>query len=118
MFSAGQTITRLRAPLTTSVYNPGAPGVRNWAAASSARLEGFAIDPGGSYETASVNREQVTTTPTLYFSGGPAPDIIATDRVRDAAGVEWDVMGNRTDWRNPYTGWQAGSVWPLKRVEG
>ena len=33
-------------------------------------------------------------------------------------GVTWEVVGNRSDYLNPFTGWQAGSTWPLRRVEG
>lgn len=113
----GQKITRLRAPLVEDDYSTTA-NTRDWSNATSVTLPGFAIDPGTSSETHTANREQVTTTPTLYFLGAPAPDIFATDRVRDASGTEWDVAGNRADWTNPFTGWRAGSVWPLRRVEG
>lgn len=115
MFPFGEPVTRLRAPLVADDYSSHATR-RDWSDATSVTMGGgFAIDPGTSTESHTVNREQVTTTPTLY---GPSVDIVASDRVRDARGVVWEVTGNRSDWRSPFTGWQPGSSWPLQRVEG
>lgn len=116
MFAFGQTITRLRAPLVADDYSSEATR-RDWDAAAEEPIEGFAIDPGTSVETSTVNRDQVATAPTLLYLGAPAPDIVATDRLV-LAGVTWEVTGNRADWNSPFTGWQAGSSWTLRRVEG
>lgn len=115
MFPFGETIIRIRAPRTPDAYNPAGPGVPDWSAAVETSLDGFAVDPGGSTEAATVNREQITTSPTLYGPFGA--DVVASDRVR-VRGVTWEVAGNRADWRNPFTGWEAGSSWPLRAVEG
>lgn len=114
MFTFGVTVTRLRAPLAVDAYS-GAATSRDWTAAVSLSSEGFAVDPGGSVEASTVNREQITTTPTLM--GPYGADVAASDRVL-VNGVTWEVVGNRSDYLNPFTGWQAGSTWPLRRVEG
>jgi hypothetical protein len=116
MFAFGQTVTRLRAPLVADVYSAQSTK-RDWVNAASVAIAGFAIDPGGSVEFNTVNRRQITTTPTLYFQGSASPDILASDRVT-ANGVTWEVVGNVADWRSPFTGWAPGFVWPLQRVEG
>ena len=114
-FGSGVTVTRLRAPLASDAYS-GAATVRNWAAAASTAIAGCAIDPGGSVEVRSVNRETVTTTPTLYapFSA----DVLPSDRVTDPDGVTWEVTGRGARWRSPFTGSEFGSVFPLRLVEG
>ena len=114
VFAYSETITRLRAPLVADAYS-AASTRRDWAGASSVALEGFALDPGGSSEASTVNREQITTSPTLI--GPYGADVLASDRVT-IRGVTWEVVGNRADYLNPFTGWQAGSTWPLRRVEG
>ena len=115
MFDHGETVIRLRAPLVADPYS-GQATERDWPNATSVALEGFAIDPGTSVEVSTANRTQITTTPTLY--GPYGADVLASDRVRDESGTTWEVVGNRSDWRNPFTGWLAGASWPLKRVEG
>ena len=117
MLAFGESITRLRAPLAPSAYNPAATQ-RDWAAATRTRLPaGFGIDPGTSVETDTVNRQQITTTPTLIWMGASPPDVTYADRVQQA-GVTWEVIGHRSDYRHPMTGWVAGSTWPLQRSEG
>ena len=117
MFAAGQTLVRLRAPLVADAYSAQATAL-DWTHAVETSIAGFGLDPGGSVESSGVNREQITTRPTLYWLGSDAPDVVASDRLRDAAGAVWEVVGNRADWRNPLTGWVGGSSWPLERVEG
>ena len=114
MFAYCESITRLRAPMVVDPYSTEATA-RDWANPASVALEGFAVDPGGSRETRTVNREQIITTPTLY--GPYGADVVASDRVV-AAGVTWEVVGNAANWSNPHTGRTPGSVWPLERVEG
>lgn len=115
MFGFGQIIVRVRAPRIQDEYSNAATRP-DWAHAVETRMSGFAIAPGASVETQTVNREQVVTDPTLY--GPLGADIVATDRVRDAYGTTWEVVGNRSDWRSPFSGWEAGATWPLRRVEG
>ena len=116
MFPFGQTVTRLRAPLVSDPYSQQVTR-RDWTSAAELAIDNLAVDPGTSSETSTVNRDQITTTPTLLWSGDNPPDIVASDRVR-LGGVTWEVVGNRSDYRHPMTGWAAGSTWPLRRVEG
>ena len=119
MFQFGQAVTRIRASLVADAYNPDAATMRDWTNAAEVTLPaGFAIDPGGSSEFSTVNREQVTTTPTLYWLGDDRPDLVQSDRIRDAAGTVWEINGNSAAWRSPFTAWQAGAVWLLRKVEG
>lgn len=114
MFSYGETVTRLRAPLVADPYS-GAATKRDWSAATSLLIAGCAVSPGQSDETQAVNREPVTTTPTLY-----APfdaDVLVGDRIVATSGT-WDVDGHGARWSSPFTGWQPGSVFQLRRVDG
>lgn len=115
LFAHGVTVTRLRAPLVADPYS-GAATKRDWSAAVSVSIEGCAVAPGGSSEVQGVNREQVTTEPTLYAPYGA--DVLPWDRILDPDGVTWEVVARGGDWRSPFTGWEAGSVFPLRRVEG
>lgn len=114
MIPESATVARGRAPLATDAYS-GTSTAPNWSAAVWVTLCGYVVAPGGSVEAATVNREQVATTPTLY---GPADgDVLHSDRIRDAAGVVWEVVGHAARWVSPW-GWSAGAVWPLQLVEG
>lgn len=117
MFAFGQTLIRLRAPLVADDYS-AEPTLRDWSTAAETPIDGLGVDPGGSVETSTVNREQIITRPQLLWQGDGAPDVQASDRFRDATGAVWEVVGHRSDWRHPMTGWVAGSTWPLERVEG
>ena len=115
MFASGQTLVRIRAAAAADAYGDS---VRDWSTAAELPIPGFGLDPGISAEASTVSREQITTRPTLYWLGSDAPDVVASDRMRDASGSVWEVVGNRADWCNPLTGWVGGSSWPLERVEG
>lgn len=114
-FPHGETVTRLRAPLVADVYS-GASTARDWGAAVALSIAGCAVDPGGSSEAPTVNREPVTTTPTLYAPFGA--DVLTGDRIVSATTGTWDVDGHGARWRSPFTGWEAGSVFPLRRTDG
>ena len=114
MFTFGVTVTRLRAPLAADPYS-GEATARDWANATSASIVGCAIDPGGSSEVHTVNREQITTTPTLYAPYGS--DILPADRIV-ASGVTWEVDGRGGQWMSPFTGTEFGAAFPLRLVEG
>ncbi len=107
------SITRKRAPLVADPYS-GESTTRDWANAASLVMDGFAVAPGASTEAPTVNRESVTTEPTLY--GPHGADIVRFDRV-EANGRTWDVTGHRADWANPWTSYQMGASWPLRLVE-
>ncbi len=74
-FAHGQTLTRLRAPLVADPYS-GELTRRDWAHAQGMPIDGFAVSPGGSVVTDTVNRTQVETKPTLIWMGPPPiPDV-------------------------------------------
>ena len=114
MTMLGGTITRLRAPLVADSYS-GAATRRDWAAATSVSLAGFAVAPAGPGEAASVNRTDTTTEPTLY--GPHGADVLASDRIV-SGGRTWDVTGHRADWASAWSRAPFGATWPLRLVEG
>lgn len=114
MFGYGETVARLRAPLVADPYS-GAATRRDWAVAVSLTIAGCAVDPGQSSEAPTVNREAVTTTPTLYAPY--SADVLAGDRIVSASGT-WEVDGHGARWSSPFTGWQPGSVFKLRRADG
>ncbi|BDZ40820.1 hypothetical protein GCM10025865_01190 [Paraoerskovia sediminicola] len=77
--------------------------------------QGAAFDPGGSREPVEVGREQVVTTPRLYFVD--RPDLTADDRVL-VRGIEYAVEGTPADWRDPFGSDVGGLVVELERVTG
>lgn len=98
MFPYGETVVRLRAPLVADPYS-GAATKRDWSAAASLPIADCVVDPGGS----------------LY--GPYDADVIEGDRIVSASGT-WDVQGHGAHWVSPFTGWQPGAVWPLRRSDG
>lgn len=117
MFAFGETFTRLRAPLATDAYS-GLPTGHDWPNATETPIDGFGFDPGGSVLTDTVNRTQVTTTPTLIWSGSDVPDVQIGDRMRGPDGVVWQITGHPAIPQHPMTGWRPGATWPLELVEG
>lgn len=114
MFDYGETVTRLRAPLVTDPYS-GTATKRDWTAAACLPIPDCAVDPGQSSGAPTVNRESVTTTPTLYAPFGA--DVLEGDRIVSTT-CTWDVDGHGAQWRSPFTGWAPGSAFPLRRTDG
>lgn len=114
MFTHGETVTRLRAPMVADPYS-GAPTRRDWANATALQIPGCAVDPGGSDETQAVDRVQVVTTPRLFAPAGA--DVLTSDRIVSASG-SWDVLGHGSNWSHPMTGWTPGLTFPLRRSDG
>lgn len=78
--------------------------------------ERAAFDPGGSREPVEVGREQVVTTPKLYFPRA-FPDLMPSDRVR-VRGVTYSIEGEPAVWIDPFGSDNGGTVVELKRAEG
>lgn len=72
------------------------------------------FDPGLSSEIVG-GQDTVTTQPTLYMPPGSVAGHVDTVTVR---GVTYDVDGEPTVWRSPFTGWTPGVVVKLKSVTG
>ncbi len=75
-----------------------------------------AFDPGGSREPVEVGREQVVTTPKLYFLR-TWPDLLEQDEVM-VRGRWFTVQGVPADWRSPYESPLGGMVVELQEVTG
>ncbi|QUH01454.1 hypothetical protein HUO13_12095 [Saccharopolyspora erythraea] len=61
-------------------------------------------------------RSEVVTTATLLAPYGA--DIRETDRVTQANGTRWDVVGKPADVKSPLTGWRPGQRSTLQHVSG
>lgn len=90
---ANETLTRLRAPL---VKDHGSM-VSNWAAATTAVLTGWSLQPGASVEDLQ-NREAVRVDWTAY--GPYDADVTAADRIRLPSG-DYSVIGEPERWKSP-----------------
>lgn len=110
----GETVTRLRATGTTDPYSAESTDL-SWASPDSLTIAGVAVAPGPSLESAEAGRSRLDVDFTLYLPYGA--DVKPLDRVVVRGGT-YQVEGARSDWRNPYTGMEAGSVVEVKRVAG
>jgi hypothetical protein len=59
--------------------------------------DGWLFDPGGTTMPNEVDRQPITTRPTLYREGLPVPDVKARDRMV-VDGVTYDVVGDPHVW--------------------
>lgn len=78
-------------------------------------VERAAFDPGGSREPVEVGREQVITTPKLYFPY-ERPDLREDDSVI-VRGERFTIEGDPAEWRSPFGSALGGVVVELQRVE-
>lgn len=116
MFACGETLTRLRATTVLDPYSGEATDL-SWDEPDELPLSGCGFDPGASGEPAAVGRDAVTSQPVAYVSFGS--DVLPGDRIRrDLTGRVYNVDGEPGDYRNPFTGWEAGMVIRLKAVSG
>lgn len=110
----GETITRQRATAAVNVYSGESDGL-DWDTPSTATISGVAVAPAGSSEPLEVGRSSVDTRLTLYLPHGA--DVRPLDRVV-VRGKTYEVQGERAEWTGPFTGWQAGSVVEVQKVDG
>jgi len=113
-FPFGETVTRLRATAVTDPYSGEATAL-SWDNPDELPISGCAFDPGTSTEPVTDARNQVITQPVLYAPFGS--DITAADRLV-VRGRTWKVQGDPGEYRNPFTGWEAGMVIKLEDVQG
>jgi hypothetical protein len=78
-------------------------------------IDGCGYAPGSSTENTD-NQAQVDTLAELYVPPTPVP-VTAQHRVR-FNGNTWQVNGEPSWWRSPFTGWSPGGVLQLRRVTG
>lgn len=107
----GEQITRRRRTAGT----PDRYGNPTWTTSDVVLAQGAAFDPGGSFEPVEVGREQVVTTPKLYFLA--RPDLTADDLVI-VRGMVFAIVGTPADWRDPWGSGVGGLVVEIERVEG
>lgn len=111
-FAAGETVTRLRAPLVTDRYGNL---VRDWDSATRLDIPGCGVAPRTSDEETEQGRQGVIVGIAVYAP--PGTDIVPSDRM-EVRGEVYEVVGEVADWRSPFTGWHPGIVVNLRRVEG
>lgn len=114
LFPSGETVTRQRAASALDPYANESTG-KSWENPDELAIPGCAFGPGASSEPVVDARTEVLTQPTLYAPFGS--DITAADRLV-IRGRTWQVDGDPADYRNPFTGWEAGMVVKLKAVSG
>lgn len=110
----GETVVRERAQLVEDAYS-GEATERDWSAPDTLDIDGVAIAPSSSAEINTENRSSVTTSMSLY--GAPGIDVLPQDRIRARSGL-WQVEGEVADWKSPFTGWNPGVEFSVKKVAG
>jgi len=85
---ATQEVTVLRASTARDSHGNQA---RDWSSAAEHTLDGCLLVPVVGTELL-TNRDEISTTFQLYAR--PGVDLLATDRVRDQAGVVYEVVGS------------------------
>lgn len=105
------TIQRVRtAPGGTDQYGDPMPSTE-----TRTTLEDSFVAPRVSSEVTDAGRAGVIVGLTLFMP--PGTDLVHSDQV-DVDGVLYEVDGDAGDWTHPMTGWAAGVVAALRRVDG
>lgn len=119
-FPFGVEVTILTPALAADPYS-GEATSEDWASAASRTVCGVGVGPRVSDEPAQDGRRAVTTGVALYLRGTDEA-ITARERVviTDPAGYAgtWLVDGDPQVYAHPMSGWQAGTVVPIRRVSG
>lgn len=110
----GETVTRLRRRMVLDPYS-GEETQGSWDAPDELEIVGVAIGPSSTVEFVTNDRSQVTTSMSLYGTQGL--DVKPADRIRARSGL-WDVVGDELAYTSPFTGWDAGSEYQVRRVSG
>lgn len=114
MFLYGETVTFLAPGETEDEYGNT---VEDWTFPTTVLTKEHAgVEPRPSGETNVDDRNAVTSGFTLYWLG----DVFDVDpqwraTVRDET---WTVLGDEAGWVSPFTGWQAGTVVQVGRIDG
>lgn len=112
MFPNGETVT-FEARIEDGAEDDHGNLVDTWA--DPVTVEGCGFAPQGSVESVEPGRNQVVTSPVLYCPPGTV--VSSRDRAT-VRGKQYLVDGDPAEWRNPFTGWNAGVVVTLERVSG
>ena len=111
-----QTIVRLRAPHRT---NRGGESVPDWTSASIDRLtiSGVSVQPSSSSESATAQYTLRVTRYRVFTAPGNSPDVEALDRI-EFNGETYDVDGEVSSWRNPFSDTRHHIEFAITRNEG
>jgi len=110
----GEDVVRERRRLVLDPYS-NEQTLADWSDPDKATIEGVAIAPSSSTEPLQDDRRQVITRMSIYCA--PGSDVRPADRIRARTGL-WEVVGEIADWHNPFTGWNPGVEFELKKVMG
>lgn len=110
----GETVTRLRRQMVLDPYSEEET-LGSWEDAAELPLVGVAIGPSSTTELTTEDRQQLVTSMSLY--GAQGLDVLPADRIRARSGL-WDVVGEEQLWSNPFTGWDPGSEYQIRKVTG
>lgn len=113
-FAYGETVTRLRGTAVTDPYSGEATGV-DWTTPLTLSIPRCGVADGGSLEPTQDARNAVESDFDVIAPYGV--DVLPADRVV-VRGLTCAVVGRPFDWRNPFTGWEPGTVIKAKIVEG
>jgi hypothetical protein len=105
-FPFGETIQRIRALPALDPYSDEVTG-SIWVDAPEVDIIGVGVEPRPSAEPLEDARNSVTSGFTLYMPYDS--DVTSADRVR-VRGVVYEVEGEPSAWRSPFTGWAPGLV--------
>lgn len=110
----GETVVRERGQMVADPYS-GEATKRDWADPDELDIEGVAIAPSTGSETRTEDRNPIVTDMSLYAA--PGVDVLPHDRIRARSGL-WDVEGEVADWKSPFTGWNPGVEFRIRKVSG
>lgn len=114
MLPYGETIVRQRATAVTDPYSDESEA-EDWTTPDSLTITGCGIADGGSLEPTQDARNAVESDFDVIAPYGV--DVTPADRLV-VRGLTCQVVGRPFDWRNPFTGWEPGTVIRAKIVEG
>lgn len=87
----------------------------DWSTPDELTTSGWLFNPGGTTTTNEIDRQPITTRPTLYRGGLPIPDVKARDRMV-YGGVTYAVVGDPAVWDGGDFAPGGGLVVELERV--
>lgn len=108
-FPFGETVTRQRASLSADETE------LDWSDPDELVIAGVGVAPSTSTESEQTSRSRLDVGFTLYLPFGA--DVEPLDRVI-VRGATFNVQGARSDWQNPFTGAEPGSVVEVRRTAG
>lgn len=114
MFPYGEQVTILTAGTEVDPYS--GESVSSWELPpSEALVDGVGVEPRPSDEPTQEARNAVVSGFTLYL---PTGTVIGPQNRVVVRGGTYEVLGEKAEWVNPFTGWAPGVVVQVQRVDG